>query len=65
MPAISSEETVLRITAADDAETLNLRVDAGAPALIRIDVQGTCTCTCQGGKSVRPGSYTDTDFGTR
>lgn len=64
MSAVTSEQSVLRITAAD-ATPLNLRVDAGAPALIRIDVQGTCTCTCQGGKSVRPGSYTDTDFGTR
>ena len=60
MPAITSEETLLRI-AADNAEPLNLRVDAGAPVAVRIEVQGTCTC--QGGASVRPGSYTDTDFG--
>ncbi|TNB74595.1 hypothetical protein FHJ30_05255 [Arthrobacter sp. BB-1] len=62
MPAITSEETVLRI-AANDAEPLNLRLDAGAPVAVRIDVQGTCTC--RGGASVRPGSYTDTDFGKR
>jgi hypothetical protein len=62
MSAITSEETVLRI-AAGDAESLNLRVDAGAPASVRIEVQGTCTC--QGGGSVRQGSYTDTDFGHR
>ena len=62
MSAISSEETVLR-TAAADAEPLNLRVDAGAPVAVRIEVQGTCAC--QGGTPVRPGSYTDTDFRTR
>jgi hypothetical protein len=62
MSATTSEETVLRI-AAGDAEALNLRVDAGAPASVRIDVQGTCTC--QGGLPVRQGSYTDTDFGHR
>jgi len=62
MSAITSEETVLRI-AAGDAEALNLRVDASAPASVRIEVQGTCNC--QGGGSVRQGSYTDTDFGHR
>lgn len=62
MSAVTSEEAVLRITAAD-ADPLNLRVDTGAPVAVRIEVQGPCTC--QGGRSVRPGSYTDTDFGTR
>ena len=62
MSAITSEKPVLKITAGD-ASPLNLRLDAGAPVAVRIDVQGTCTC--QGGASVRPGSYTDTDFGSR
>jgi hypothetical protein len=62
MSAITSEETVLRIAAAD-ADPLNLSVDSGAPVAVRIEVQGTCTC--QGSGSVRPGSYTDTDFGHR
>lgn len=62
MSAATSEQSVLRITAAD-ATPLNLSVDAGAPVAVRIEVQAPCTC--QGGRSVRPGSYTDTDFGTR
>lgn len=62
MSAISPEETLLRITAAD-ADPLDLRVDAGTPVAVRIELQPTCTC--QGNTSLRAGSYTDTDFGTR
>ncbi|MCQ6269034.1 hypothetical protein M8J71_00745 [Pseudarthrobacter sp. R1] len=62
MSAISSKETVLHVSAAD-AEPLNLRLDAGAAVNVRVEVQGNCTC--QGGAARRPGSYTDTDFGTR
>jgi hypothetical protein len=62
MSAISSKETVLRVSATD-AEPLNLRLDAGAAVNVRVEVQGSCTC--QGGPARRPGSYTDTDFGTR
>jgi len=61
MTAISAQEPLLRITAAD-AEPLDLRVEAGVPAAVRIEVQGSCNC--QGGHR-RPGSYTDTDFGAR
>jgi hypothetical protein len=61
MTAISAQETVLRIAAAD-AEPLDLRVEAGVPAAVRIEVQGSCTCQ---GAHRRPGSYTDTDFGAR
>ena len=61
MTAISSHEPVLRIAAAD-AEPLNLRVEAGVPAAVRIEVQGSCACQ---GSHRRPGSYTDTDFGAR
>jgi len=61
MTAVSSQEPVLRIAAAD-AKPLDLRIEAGVPAAVRIEVRGSCTC--QGG-SRRPGSYTDTDFGTR
>ena len=60
MPAISSKETVLRVSATD-AEPLNLRLDAGAAVTVRVEVQDSC----QGGPARRPGSYTDTDFGTR
>jgi len=61
MTAINAHEPVLRIAAAD-AEPLDLRVEAGVPAAVRIEVQGSCTC--HGGHR-RPGSYTDTDFGAR
>lgn len=62
MSAISPEESVLRVAAADH-EPVTLHLDAARPTAVRIDVQGTCTC--QGSASGRPGSYTDTDFGRR
>ncbi|WP_457948640.1 hypothetical protein ACTAQI_21595 [Pseudarthrobacter sp. alpha12b] len=62
MPAVTSQETVLRVAAAD-ADPLTLRLEASRPAAVRIEVQGTCACA--GGGTLRPGSYTDTDFGTR
>lgn len=61
MSAISSQEAVLHVTAVG-AEPLNLRVDPGVPAAVRIEVQGSCACQ---GAGRRPGSYTDTDFGGR
>ena len=62
MPNTSpSQEPVLHVAAAD-AGSVDLRLEAGAPAAVRIEVQGTCSCH---GTSRRPGSYTDTDFGRR
>ncbi|MDQ0729239.1 hypothetical protein [Arthrobacter sp. B1I2] len=61
MPAISTQEPVLNVTAGA-GEPLNLRIETGVPAAVRIEVQGVCTCQ---GASRRPGSYTDTDFGAR
>ena len=61
MTATSAQDPVLRIAAAN-SEPLDLSVEAGVPAAVRIEVQGSCTC--QGGYR-RPGAYTDTDFGAR
>jgi len=63
MPSIvsPSQEPVLQVAAAD-AGALDLRLEAGAPAAVRIEVQSMCNCH---GTSRRPGSYTDTDFGRR
>jgi hypothetical protein len=62
MPVIPSpQESVLTVTARD-TQPLHLDLQAGAPASVRIDVQGMCTCPAG---TRRHGSYTDTDFGGR
>ena len=58
----NSDETILRVTTAW-REPIDLRVEAGAPVAVRVEIQGSCTCQC--GSVRRPGSYVDTDFGTR
>jgi hypothetical protein len=57
-----SKETVLRVTA-DAREPLDLRLEAGAAVAVRVEPGSACGC--QGGHRNRPGSYVDTDFGTR
>jgi hypothetical protein len=62
MSAISPEETVIRVSSTNN-EPVSLRLEAGQPVTVRVEVENNCNC--RQGSAVRPGSYTDIDFGSR
>jgi hypothetical protein len=61
MPVSSPQENLLRVST-NDREIGALRIAAGAPVTVQLEVENTCSC---GGSVRRAGAYTDTDFGIR
>jgi len=61
MPVSSPQENLLRVST-NDHENASLRIAAGAPVTVQLEVESNCNC---GGSARRAGAYTDTDFGTR
>jgi hypothetical protein len=56
MSATSPEEGILRVSTVNK-EPISLRLEAGVPVTVRVEIENNCTCT-------RAGSYTDTEHGS-
>lgn len=54
------QDSILRVSS-DSGSTVTLHLDASAPVTVRLQVDGGCTC----GHTPRPGSYIDSDPGSR
>ena len=61
MSATSQEETVLRVSTANN-EPITLKLEGGGGVTIRVAVESTCTC--QSASTNRIGSYIDRDVTT-
>ncbi|MDR6506810.1 hypothetical protein [Arthrobacter oryzae] len=55
------QDTILRVSS-DSSNTVTLHLDASAPVTVRLQVDGGCTCEHT---TPRPGSYIDSDPGSR
>lgn len=56
------QDQILRLSS-NGHEPVGIRLESSSPVTVRLEVDGGCQCQ-QDSKS-RPGSYTDTDFGSR
>ncbi|MBT2593812.1 hypothetical protein [Arthrobacter sp. ISL-72] len=55
------QERVLRVSS-EGGDTVTLQLDASTPVTVRLQVDGGCTCQHT---TPRPGSYVDSDPGSR